>query len=83
MQDGFELHLHGFFVTKEGDGTVVQQGMNGGRKLARRYHWLSEGLSLDEFIDRERARSHEYGGKGVFGEALPPVDVIPAKRVLG
>jgi len=24
--------------------TVVQQGMNGERRQARRYHWLSEGL---------------------------------------
>jgi len=23
---------------------VVQQGMNGERRQARRYHWLSEGL---------------------------------------
>ncbi len=44
VQDGFDLYLHGFFVTAEGDWTVVQQGMNGGKKLARRYHWLSEGV---------------------------------------
>jgi hypothetical protein len=44
VQDGFDLYLHGFFVTVEGEWTVVQQGMNGGKKLARRYHWLSEGV---------------------------------------
>ena len=29
VQDGFELYLHGFFVTDDGHWTVVQQGMNG------------------------------------------------------
>jgi len=45
IQDGFQLYLHGFIVTNEGHWTVIQQGMNGGRKQARRYHWLSEGLT--------------------------------------
>lgn len=44
VQDGFQLYLHGFIVTDDGRWVVVQQGMNGGRKQARRYHWLSEGL---------------------------------------
>ncbi len=45
VQDGFDLYLHGFFVTDDGKWVVVQQGMNGDRRQARRYHWLSEGLS--------------------------------------
>src|SRR5689334_18727306 len=53
VQDGFELYLHGFFVTKEGEWTVVQQGMNGDRKLARRYHWLSAGL--ESFVEEPHA----------------------------
>lgn len=44
VQDGFDLYLHGFFVTDDGRWTVVQQGMNGDGGLARRYHWHSEGL---------------------------------------
>jgi hypothetical protein len=44
VQDGFDLYLHGFIVTDEGHWVVVQQGMNGDRRQARRYHWLSEGL---------------------------------------
>src|SRR4029079_6680442 len=44
VQDGFDLYLHGFVVTDDGLWTVVQQGMNGERRQARRYHWLSEGL---------------------------------------
>src|SRR5207248_1362070 len=44
VQDGFGLYLHGFVVTDDGRWVVVQQGMNGERRQARRYHWLSEGL---------------------------------------
>jgi hypothetical protein len=44
VQDGYQLYLHGFIVTDDGHWTVVQQGMNGAEKTARRYHWLSEGL---------------------------------------
>src|SRR3954470_17159165 len=49
VQDGFELYLHGFFVTNDGKWTVVQQGMNGDKRQARRYHWHSEGLH--SFVD--------------------------------
>jgi hypothetical protein len=49
VQDGFDLYLHGFVVTDNGHWTVIQQGMNGDRKQARRYHWLSEGLT--SFVD--------------------------------
>src|ERR1700738_3403316 len=44
VQDSFDLYLHGFIVTDDGKWVVVQQGMNGGRRQARRYPWLSEGL---------------------------------------
>jgi uncharacterized protein len=45
VQDGFDLYLHGFIVTDDAKWVVVQQGMNSDRRQARRYHWLSEGLS--------------------------------------
>jgi len=44
VQDGFDLYVHGFIVTDDGKWVVVQQGMNGDSRLARRYHWLSEDL---------------------------------------
>ncbi|WP_293716637.1 DUF763 domain-containing protein [uncultured Parabacteroides sp.] len=44
VQDGFQLYLHTFVVTKEGDWTVIQQGMNPNERMARRYHWLSSSL---------------------------------------
>jgi uncharacterized protein len=49
VQDGFDLYLHGFFVTDEGKWTVVQQGMNGEARQARRYHWHSQ--NLRDFVD--------------------------------
>jgi len=49
VQDGFDLYLHGFLVADDGKWTVVQQGMHGERGQARRYHWLSEGLT--SFVD--------------------------------
>ena len=49
VQDGFDLYLHGFFVTDDGKWTVVQQGMNGEARQARRYHWHSR--ELRDFVD--------------------------------
>src|SRR5262245_38482258 len=53
VQDGFDLYLHGFIVTDDGRWVVVQQGMNGERREARRYHWLSEGL--ESFVNAPHA----------------------------
>jgi hypothetical protein len=53
VQDGFELYLHAFVVTDDGDWAVVQQGMNPGTRRARRYHWLSQGL--ESFVDAPHA----------------------------
>jgi hypothetical protein len=41
IADGFQLYLHTFVVSNDGQWTVVQQGMNGQTGLARRYHWHS------------------------------------------
>ncbi len=59
VQDGFDLYLHGFVVTDEGRWTVVQQGMNGERRQARRYHWHSEGLQ--SFVDDPHAAIEGLG----------------------
>src|SRR5882757_5799257 len=53
VQDGFDLYLHGFVVANDGAWTVVQQGMNTGRRQARRYHWLSEGVR--SFVEEPHA----------------------------
>ncbi len=42
--DGFQIYLHAFVVTKQGEWAVVQQGLNDASGLARRYHWHSAGV---------------------------------------
>src|ERR1700759_2304399 len=49
VQDGFDLYLHGFIVAADRKWTGVQQGRSDARGTARRYHWLSEGLT--SFVD--------------------------------
>lgn len=44
LQDGYQLYHHVFIFTFNGQWAVVQQGMNEATRLARRYHWLGEGL---------------------------------------
>jgi hypothetical protein len=50
VQDGFDLYLHGFFVTSDGKWTVVQQGMNERKRQARRYHWHS--ATVVDFVNQ-------------------------------
>lgn len=45
IQDGFQLYIHSFVMSKEGDWTVIQQGMKTEDKSARRYHWHSENVA--------------------------------------
>ncbi|MDB5537194.1 MAG: hypothetical protein JWQ65_2069 [Devosia sp.] len=61
VQDGFDLYLHSFIVTDDGKWVVVQQGMNGDSRVARRYHWHSEGLT--SFVDAPHA-AIEGAGQG-------------------
>lgn len=53
VQDGFDLYLHGFIVADDGKWVVIQQGMNGDTRYARRYHWLSE--DLRSFVEAPHA----------------------------
>jgi hypothetical protein len=57
VQDGFQLYLHSFIVTAEGEWAVVQQGMNGESRLARRYHWHAP--TVQSFV--EQPHSFIYG----------------------
>src|SRR6516162_3292681 len=41
IADGFQIYLHTFIVSAEGEWAVVQQGLNDQSGLARRYHWHS------------------------------------------
>src|SRR5688572_22297027 len=63
VQDGFQLYLHGLILANDGQWVVVQQGMKGEDRLARRYHWLSEGLK--SFVDEPHA-AIEGPGQGMI-----------------
>jgi uncharacterized protein len=41
IADGFQIYLHAFVLTADGEWAVIQQGLNDEAGLARRYHWHS------------------------------------------
>jgi len=48
IADGFQIYLHNFVLTAEGEWAVVQQGLNDQTGMARRYHWHS--ASVRDFV---------------------------------
>lgn len=77
IQDGFQLYLHSFIVSKEGNWAVVQQGMNPDERMARRYHWHSP--SIKSFI--EEPHTFIYGQNQ--GQILNLTDKAAAPTRLG
>ena len=53
LQDGFQLYLHTFIITRDGEWAIVQQGMNDASGMARRYHWHSTGFQ--SYLDSPHA----------------------------
>ncbi|MEM2943179.1 MAG: DUF763 domain-containing protein [Methanomassiliicoccales archaeon] len=49
VQDGYDLYHHSFIFDREGNWTVIQQGMDEKLGYARRYHWFSG--ELHEFVE--------------------------------
>lgn len=70
LQDGFQIYHHVFFFDREGRWCVVQQGMRESSRLARRYHWFSEGLR--SFVVEPHA--------GVVGASSPLVLNLVARE---
>jgi hypothetical protein len=50
IADGFQIYLHSFVLSADGDWAVVQQGMNESSGLARRYHWHS--AAVEDFTSQ-------------------------------
>ena len=48
IADGFQIYLHNFVVTENGEWAVIQQGLNDETGMARRYHWHSP--SVRDFV---------------------------------
>jgi len=58
VADGFQLYLHSFVITKSGEWTVIQQGMNPQSHLARRCYWHSAAVKKqgDAFASPSESR---------------------------
>ena len=72
IQDGFQLYLHSFIVSKNGNWSIVQQGMNGTNRTARRYHWHSS--DIKSFV--EEPHTFIYGKN--CGQILNMTDSLAA-----
>jgi hypothetical protein len=75
VQDGFDLYLHAFVVADDGAWTVVQQGMNGERRQARRYHWLWE--RAGSFVEEPHAAIEGHPGGAILN--LTDAQAAPAR----
>ena len=42
LQDGYDLYHHCMIITRSGDWSIIQQGMNIDERIARRYHWYNK-----------------------------------------
>ena len=78
VDDGFQIYLHAFVLTADGEWAVVQQGMNQESRLARRYHWHSP--TVRDFVsDPHTAIVGEPAGtirNLVDGRAAPARDAL-------
>src|SRR6188768_1246258 len=80
VADGFQIYLHGFVLTADGDWAVVQQGMNEASRTARRYHWHSAAVR-DFTADPHTAIVGEHAGtimNLVDPQARPAQDALLA-----
>src|SRR5690348_16751805 len=66
IADGFQLYLHSFILSKDGEWAVVQQGMNGATGLARRYHWHS--ATVQDFVSEPHT--------GIVGDTVIEGDIM-------
>jgi hypothetical protein len=80
VADGFQIYLHSFILTRDGEWAVVQQGMNEASRLARRYHWHSAAVR-DFTSEPHTAIVGEHAGtimNLVDREARPAQDALLA-----
>ena len=78
IADGFQIYLHTFVLTADGQWAVVQQGLNETRATARRYHWHS--AAVHDFTSAPHT--------GIVGESrgiiqnLVDRDAMPAQQAM-
>lgn len=78
IADGFQIYLHSFVVSADGEWAVVQQGLNDKNGMARRYHWHS--AAVKDFVQEPH--------NAIVGENLGIImnlvdaDAKPAQRAM-
>jgi len=78
IADGFQIYLHSFVVSGDGEWAVVQQGLNDKNGMARRYHWHS--AAVKDFVQEPH--------NAIVGENLGIImnlvdaDAKPAQRAM-
>jgi len=78
IADGFQIYLHSFVVSADGEWAVVQQGLNDRTGMARRYHWHS--AAVKDFVSQPHT--------GIVGEHqgtimnLVDADAKPAQTAM-
>jgi hypothetical protein len=70
IADGFQIYLHTFVVSRTGEWAVIQQGLNGASRTARRYHWHS--ATVRDFV----AEPHT----GIVGEHAGVIQNLVDRR---
>ncbi|MEM4700064.1 MAG: DUF763 domain-containing protein, partial [Candidatus Nezhaarchaeales archaeon] len=70
LQDGYELYHHTMVVSSDGRWAIIQQGMDLSDRTARRYHWLSAGLS--SFVEEPHT--------GIVGDVARPAVIDLTSR---
>lgn len=78
IQDGFQIYLHSFVLSDEGEWAVIQQGMNDATGYARRYHWHSPTIS--SFV--EEPHSFIYGPNSGMILNLTAQEAAPTRSKL-
>ena len=58
IQDGYQIYLHSFILTNDGEWAVIQQGMNDANSMARRYHWHSP--TIKSFVEKPHTAIHGH-----------------------
>ena len=66
IDDGLQIYLHSFIVSKRGKWAIVQQGLNDASGYARRYHWHS--ASVRDFVTEPHS--------GIVGESVADGDIM-------
>ncbi len=48
LQDSYDIYFHSIVISDSNRYVIINQGMNLTDKTARRYHWISDNLSVEE-----------------------------------